>query len=118
MKASVQYNDIKGTAAADISDFCHNSLQSYLCENFVSYNGDRYSCIGCTLFVGGQSEEAKVNIHFVCYDNQEKKYVMFVPYREMDTNEVFAIFKRLEIVIGNNNIDEVNVADEDWIDLK
>lgn len=30
MKASVQYNDFIGTAAADISDFYQTSLQNYL----------------------------------------------------------------------------------------
>lgn len=30
MKASVQYNDLKGTSAADISDFHKCSLQNYL----------------------------------------------------------------------------------------
>ena len=30
MIASVQYNDLRGTAAADVSDFYMNSLQNYL----------------------------------------------------------------------------------------
>ena len=30
MKASVQYDDLKGTAAADVSDFHQSSLQNYL----------------------------------------------------------------------------------------
>lgn len=34
MIASVQYNDLRGTAAADVSDFYMNSLQNYLIEKF------------------------------------------------------------------------------------
>ena len=36
MIASVQYNDLRGTAAADVSDFYMNSLQNYLIENLSS----------------------------------------------------------------------------------
>lgn len=34
MKAKVQYNDLVGTAAADISDYYRNSLQVYLKATF------------------------------------------------------------------------------------
>ena len=36
MIASVQYNDLRGTAAADVSDFYMNSLQNYLIEKILS----------------------------------------------------------------------------------
>lgn len=35
MKASVLYNDLKGTAAADVSDFHQSSLQIYLINSYV-----------------------------------------------------------------------------------
>ena len=38
MKASVQYNDLKGTAAADISDFHKSSLQNYLINSYEQYD--------------------------------------------------------------------------------
>jgi hypothetical protein len=38
MEASVQYNDIKGTAAADISDFYQTSLQKYLVDSYEQYD--------------------------------------------------------------------------------
>lgn len=41
MKASVQYNDLKGTSAADISDFHKCSLQNYLINSYEQYDGDR-----------------------------------------------------------------------------
>lgn len=34
MKASVQYDDLKGTAAADVSDFHQSSLQNYLINSY------------------------------------------------------------------------------------
>jgi hypothetical protein len=41
MKATVQYNDLVGTAAADISDFYNNSLQEYLQKRFPKYDSGR-----------------------------------------------------------------------------
>lgn len=38
MKATVQYNDLVGTAAADISDFYNYSLQEYLQKRFPKYD--------------------------------------------------------------------------------
>lgn len=42
MKANVQYNDLTGTAAADVSDFEHNNLQLYLTRKFKEFNGVLY----------------------------------------------------------------------------
>lgn len=38
MIASVQYNDLRGTAAADIADGYMNSLQKYLMDTYEKYN--------------------------------------------------------------------------------
>ena len=51
MEASVQYNDIKGTAAADISDAFQTSLQKYLVDSYEQYDCERYKCCGCTIFL-------------------------------------------------------------------
>lgn len=51
MKATVQYNDLVGTAAADISDFYNNSLHAYLQKRFPKYASGRFSCIGCDIFL-------------------------------------------------------------------
>ena len=50
MIASVQYNDLIGTAAADIADGYMNSLQKYLMDTYVKYNSERYVCRGCTIY--------------------------------------------------------------------
>jgi len=49
MIASVQYNDLRGTAATDIADGYMNSLQKYLMDTYEKYNSERYVCRGCTI---------------------------------------------------------------------
>ena len=118
MKASVQYNDFVGSAAADVSDFYHSSLQNYLIKSYEQYDGDRFDCKGCTIFVSGQHEEPKGNIAFVCFDKVENKYVKFCPYVDLSLNEIFSLFKRFEIVIGKKDIEGIEVANDDYLDLK
>jgi len=110
MKASVQYNDFRGTAAADISDFYMNSLQKYLEDTYQSYDGERYSCIGCTLWI---TDRNIVRMRFVCFDKQENKYVKFESNKDFSYIEAFSLFKRFEIVMGKGNFDEIEVEEGD-----
>lgn len=48
MIASVQYNDLRGTAA-DVVDGYMNSLQKYLMDTYKKYDSNRYVCRGCTM---------------------------------------------------------------------
>ena len=75
MKASVQYDDLKGTAAADVSDFHQSSLQNYLVDSYEQYDGDRYECYGCSIFISRQQIQPQGNIVFVCklVRNENKK---------------------------------------------
>lgn len=109
MRASVQYNDLKGTAAADVSDHLSNSLQNFLVDTYKSFDGDRYSCNGCTMWI---SNEGYVSMEFICYDNVERKYLKFAPEKDYLYKEAFDLFKRFEIVIGTH-IDEIEVHSED-----
>ena len=59
MIASVQYNDLRGTAAADVSDYLNNSLQSYLEKTFDHYDGERFFCNGCKIWISGDSIEVE-----------------------------------------------------------
>lgn len=68
MKACVQYNDLKGTAAADVTDAYHNMLQKYLSDNFEKYDANRYECRGCTIWISGQVVKVEGNLRFICYD--------------------------------------------------
>lgn len=115
MKASVQYNDLKGTAAADVSDFYSNSLQNYLISTYKTFDGDRYHCVGCTLFAGNQSSH--VNISFVCYDSQELKHVSFYPLEDYTVERAISLFKRFHVVIGER-IDDIEISDDCRFDLE
>ena len=117
MKASVQYDDLKGTAAADVSDFHQSSLQNYLVGSYEQYDGDRYKCCGCTIFVSGQHEHSQGDIRFICKDIVENKYVKFCPLKDMSLDEIFSLFKSFKVVIGNH-IDEIEVDGNDYLDLK
>ena len=115
MIADVQYNDLRGTAAADVSDFYRNSLQSYLESTFKSYDPKRYYCIGCTIWAGESGN--RVNVEYVCYDKQEGKHVVFEPSKEYTFEETFAMFKRFNVVIGTD-INEVEVSSDDRLMLE
>lgn len=117
MKASVQYNDLVGSAAVDVSDFWQSSLQNYLVKSYEQYDGDRYDCKGCTIWISGQLEKPEGNIAFVCFDKVEDKYVKFCPEADMSLNDIFSLFKRFEVVVGDN-IEGIEVDNEDYLDLK
>lgn len=115
MKASVQYNDLVGTAAADVSDFHNDHLQFFLKNTFEGFDDARYRCVGCRIYMSGHSDHA--NVYFICYDNQEAKHVYLTPKKEFTLKDMVSMFKRFEIVIGQD-IDAVHVDDEDWYDLE
>lgn len=118
MIAKVQYNDLTGTAAADISDFSLNSLEKYLTDHFENYDTERYFCVGCRLNIGGQTSTT-VSIRFICLDKEEHKYVYLCPVDDINYEEAFSLFKRFDVVLGSNeSISEIVVSDEDWRDLK
>lgn len=118
MIAKVQYNDLTGTAAADITDFSLNSLEKYLTDHFDNYDTGRYFCVGCCLYIAGQSSNT-VSIRFICLDKEEHKYVYLCPVEDMSYEEAFSLFKRFDIVLGSNEgIRDINISDEDWRELK
>ena len=113
MIASVQYNDLRGTAAADVSDHCMNSLQIYLAKTFESYDSDRYFCHGCKMWV---SERSMVSLSFICLDKIKGKFVSFRPdYYSLEN--AFELFKRFEVVIGVD-INEIEVDENDSLKLE
>lgn len=115
MIAKVQYNDLLGTSAADVSDFYRNSLQIYLIVSFKNYDGERYRCDGCNIFTSDCSNYATVR--FICYDKQEDKYVYFVPLKKYTLMDMVKMFKRFDIVVGNH-INDVKINNDDWFDLE
>lgn len=109
MIASVQCNELRGTAAADVSDSLNNSLNNYLAATYNSYDGQRYSCNGCTMWI---SNSGSVTLSFICYDKEDGKYLRFLPERDYIYQEAFDLFKRFEVVIGID-INEIEINCED-----
>ena len=107
MIASVQYNDIVGTAAADIADMYFNSLQKFLIDSYSSYDGERFSCRGCSMFLGSRNS---AYVSFVCLDKKTSEFVRFITPEPLSIEQFFNIFKRFEIVIGKD-MDEINIPD-------
>lgn len=118
MKAKVQYNDLTGTAAADITDFALNSLEKYLTDHYENYDTERYFCIGCRLYIAGQISNT-VSIQFICLDKEDRKYVYLCPVDDKSFEEAFSLFKRLDIVLGSNeSVSEIDISEEDWRELR
>jgi len=105
MKASVQYNDVVGSAAADVADWYNNSLQYYLKETYESYDEERYSCRGCTAFLVSRNT---VSVRFVCLDKETGKFVRFTTQEWWPIEQFIDLFKRFEVVIGQD-INEVEI---------
>ncbi|MBP3211285.1 MAG: hypothetical protein J6M41_01785 [Prevotella sp.] len=98
MKAKVQYNDFVGSAAADISDYYHNSINDYLQKHYPEFEWERYYCIGCEFFASyGQYP----SVHFICKDLNDSKYYRLTPEDGLSLEEFFELFKRFSIVVGN-----------------
>ncbi len=107
MIACVQYNDLIGTAAADVADCYFNSLQKYLVDSYSSYDGDRFSCRGCSVYI---SERNCAFVAFVCLDRDTNEFVKFATPEPWSPESFFELFKRFEIVVGRD-INEVEIPD-------
>jgi hypothetical protein len=117
MKASVQYNDFKGTAAADISD--HTSLNNFIENRGVDIN--RYKAIGAE-FYSGYSDYFSAS--FICEDKElsteQKKHFVGINFEnDISKDEFFELFKRFNVVIKerfggleNLEIEEVITIDD------
>lgn len=107
MIASVQYNDLRGTAAADVSDFHQNSLQQYLETTYKTYDATLYYCVGCTMWISDED----VNMSFICYKKSEDKYVRF-SFEKFSHKEAFSLFKRFNVIVGID-INEITINEDD-----
>ena len=112
MKASVQYNDLLGTAAADKSDYVW--IDSVLIKRGV--NTDRYEAIGAS-FYAGYSDFFSASI--ICIDKEkstdEKKHIVSISFENEFTKEhFFDLFKRFEVVITKRfgDYEELEIDEE------
>lgn len=93
MKASVQYNDYRGTAAADASDF--GSLEAYLKGRGV--DTERYWPVGVELDAGN---DGYISLGFICLDKERNDQAVKVCFESKDKLEDFiGLFKRLNVVL-------------------
>jgi len=97
MKATVQYNDFVGSAAADISD--HFSLNDFLKERNV--DTERYNAIGAEFYCGYSDF---FSVYIICVDKDrstdEKRYLVNIGFEKKITkDEFFDLFKRFNVVI-------------------
>lgn len=107
---------MRGTVAADVSDFYMNSLQKYLVNTYKTYDSERYVCRGCVMWISGQMDEPSLSMSFLCRDKTAEKFVRFYPKKHMDLKEAFSLFKRFEVVMGTD-VSDIDVNDDDCLDL-
>jgi|TARA_R110002167_G_C12682336_1_gene651579 hypothetical protein len=114
-KASVQYNDLKGSAAADNADMTDAAKwlkdKGYINDEFV---------VGVSMWAGENhgAHEDPVSVNFlvvelVGYDNiQEMLNASGEPIQvkeiqvDMNVTDFFALFKRFEVTLSNDGLIE------------
>lgn len=108
MEASVQYNDWKGTSAADIADEFVNSMDEYLSHRSQLYNKNKYHCIGCEL---RPYNIDKLDIVFFCRELNTGQILPMRFNQEFRLTDLLVIFKRFSVVLGEHieRIDEPRV---------
>ena len=68
------------------------------------------------MYVSGQGDIPSISLSFLCWDNKDEKFVRFFPHKEFDLDSVFSLFKRFEIIIGQD-INDIEVDDDDNLNL-
>lgn len=116
MKANTQYNDLRGTSAADITDFSDNSIEKYLKNKFRNFDADRYIPVGCRIRISG---DLGGHIEYICKDLNTNTHVILQSNSEEPLEEIFSLFKRFDIVLKSKydnedwQIDQDNVVELD-----
>ncbi|RZJ67677.1 MAG: hypothetical protein EOO50_05185 [Flavobacterium sp.] len=103
MKADVQYNDLRGTASADVSDlmahFGGDDLSSF--ANYFKLDKERFDIVGVSFYgTGGFSAS------LLCVDKQkstpEKEHIVSLGLGTRDDDKILnTLFKRLHVVLHN-----------------
>ena len=116
MRASVQYNDFLGTAAADASDY--KSLQDFIQSRGIDTS--RYQAVGAK-FYAGYSDFFSASI--ICIDKHmsysAKPFLVSIGFEApFEMAEFFDLFKRFEVVITRKhaNVDHFDLDDEIYFD--
>ncbi len=101
MEANTQYNDFKGTSAADISD--HTDLKKFLESRGVDTN--RYNPIGVKFY---HAYNDFFSASIICLDRENSTpgnaYITSIGFeREFDHKDFFNLFKRFNVVLTRTN---------------
>lgn len=101
MKADVQYNDFKGTAAADISDYLGSKYGDYLGSfgKLFKIDEERFRVIGISIY-----GTDRFYISLLCVDkvksSGEKEYIVSMSIEIENEKDILdLLFKRLHIVL-------------------
>lgn len=97
IKASTQYDDFVGTAAADISDYQH--LEDYLAANGV--DTERYKVIGIEFYA---SYSEFVFVRFICEDKESQEIKTIGFEKNITKDEFFNFFKRFNVIVTKKHI--------------
>ena len=114
MRATVQYNDYEGSAAADIADAFVNSMDEYLSfRSKKKFDKTKYHCIGCELRPYGVD---KLDVEFYCRDLHTRQIVSMRFNSEFNLSDILVMFKRFAVVMGEN-IEDVETPQTETIYL-
>lgn len=111
MKAQVQYGDMVGTAAADISDFANNDLQQVAIN--LGVDTKRFKIVGVALYGLDVS-----SISLICEDlsksNEQSKHMvkLYVDLEDENKDVISDIFKRLAVVLYLRRDEEYPAIDQ------
>lgn len=93
-QADVQYNDFKGTAAADIADF--TNLEEFLKNKGVDVN--RYNPVGVDIF----SSYDSCSYGVICKDKEANNKLVEIRFESKGSyEEFFSLFKRFNVILTN-----------------
>lgn len=103
MKASTQYTDLVGTAAADISDSSRSNTLEEVAQHF-NLDKKRFKIIGLSIYGIG-----RLSVSLICEDlsksTNDKKYIVKLLIDNVD-DVIALVLKRLHVVLYNKR-DEV-----------
>lgn len=93
-EASVQYNDYKGTSAADISDY--SSLEDFARK--FGINTKQFVPHGISLYC---SYDHLVSVSIICENVENDSKLISISLPEMPISEFLNQFKRLHVLLFN-----------------
>lgn len=109
-EASVQYNDFKGTSAADISDY--SSLEDFTRK--FGIDTAKFIPRGISLYC---SYDHFVSVSIICENVENENKLISISLPDMPITNFLNQFKRLHVVLFNkfyqptNEIDEISIED-------